>query len=113
MISLPLRLVQPSWSLAALPPSCGAVESLVADELGCRAAFAAAFRAALASYRARASAHRSSSVGTGLRSSMGTCAGAMMCLTTWRLLLDVLHPGVMATTSPVRSELLGSCTRCC
>lgn len=65
-------------------------------------------RSSLAARWASAAAQRSASVGTGGRSSTGTCAGAMMCLTTWRLFLDVRQPGQMATTSPVRRLSFGS-----
>lgn len=58
------------------------------------------------------SSSRSSAVGTGGRSSMGGPNGAIMRVTMKRLLLDVRQPLRISTTSPVRSELLGSWTRC-
>lgn len=54
----------------------------------------------------------SSAVGTGGLSSMGGPKGAIMRVTTCRLCLDVRHPLRISTMSPVRSESLGSWTRC-
>jgi hypothetical protein len=73
--------------------------------------FFSALLSAFACCCASRSASRSSCVGMGGRSSIGTPEGLMMWLTTWRLCWDVRQPGEIAMTSPARRELLGSWTR--
>ncbi len=109
------ELQRPLSRIPQSPPSLPAYAAPLLSSSRCRiaSALAAVFRLTFASLCARADAHSSSWVGTGFRSSMGTWAGAMMCLTTCLLFLDVLHPGVMATTSPVLRESLGSWTINC
>ena len=106
---MPINLARMTNSRRALRSILSATPSAASARC---TSFLAARRFSLAARSASRSAYRSSSVGIGGRLSIGTPdPGAMMCLTTCRLCLDTRQPGVMATTSPVRSELLGSWTR--
>jgi len=100
--------IRAAISFLALPTIRSARWSAVSAASTCRLK---SLRCSLASLRSARSTNRSSSLGIGGRSSMGMPAGLMMCFTTWRFPFDTRHPGLIATTSPARRELLGSWTR--
>lgn len=74
--------------------------------------FRNALRSSLSCRLESRAASRSDSVGTGGRSSIGGPNGANMRVTTNRFARETRQPETISTMSPVRSELLGSCTRC-